>query len=226
MNMTTPQEIVTYLPKEIRESENKQDLISYIIRGYRALKLPQDKQLVDKIIQLDNTTNYSIPDNIKNIQSIEYVHTTNDCEDCYQTTPIYPSEVINDLCSDTKRCTTCGPQYSIVERTLRLPQPGTYRIVYQQLFSDNLEIFDDEDLKNYLASYATFVVTYNRSRRGDASQNLLTFDQGIMNTLYTKARGAVIMRAIKLQDYRLNTQPIKLHYDEFNNRYYSSAATG
>ena len=43
MNYITPEEILTYLPKEVRESESKADLISYIIRGYRRLKLPQDK---------------------------------------------------------------------------------------------------------------------------------------------------------------------------------------
>ena len=43
MNYITPEEVLTHLPNEIRQGESKEELVTYVIRGYQQLDIPQDK---------------------------------------------------------------------------------------------------------------------------------------------------------------------------------------
>lgn len=227
INYTTPEEILTFLPKEIRQSESREDLISYIIRGYRRLKIPQDKDVRQQVLSTTTNTNIEIPDNYKQIISVQYIYPT-DCHtnNCYETKTIYYDGLHSDLCGDKNKCTgNCQLTYSIRDRVLTLPHQGEYLVTYNQLYSDNLLIFDDETLKEYLASWATYQVSYNRARTSDVQSNLLQFDFNIMNALYTKARGEAIMRTIQLANYQLDNKQLNLNYDEFNNRYFSAQPT-
>ena len=129
MNYTTPEEIITYLPKEIRESESKEELLSNIIRGYRRLKLPQSKRYKEDVITI-TTSNYSIPNTYRAIISVELIF---DNDGYYSSKQVYYSGLQNDLCADINICNNCELSYSIIENILRLPQEGMYRIIYEVL---------------------------------------------------------------------------------------------
>lgn len=219
MNYTTPNKVLTRLPKEIRESEDKDELISLIIIGYQELEIPQDKAYVEDIITT-TSHKYSIPDNYKSIVSINMVYTE---EDVTYFTPVYAGNIEQNICSDNRRCRGCEYVYHIKDRVITLPvKEATYEIVYDQLYSDELKIYDDPIIIKYLVSYVNREITYNRARRSDVSQSLLQYDDMVMNSLYTKARGQVLLKAIRKTNYRLALKPINLTYDEFNNRYLSN----
>lgn len=224
MTYTKPEEILTYLPRSIRNSVNEAELISYIIRGYRSLKIPQDKDLRENNIYTE-TTNYKIKDNIKQIHTVHYLHESEDVDRPYVFLPVFPSNTNSELCGDVRMCKDCELTYSIKERTLRLPKPGTYRIVYNQLFSDQLEIFNDEDVKQYLRYYAMHEVLLERVISSDPSAQAFPAVLQSMNALYSKARGAALLQSIKLDDHKLTLRPINLTQDELNHGYYSDQPT-
>jgi hypothetical protein len=222
MNYTTPEEVITFLPNEIRNTESKEDLVTHIIRGYQQLDIPQDKHYTEDLIQLTNSHKYIIPTTYKEIHS---VHTlAKDCQDCLaKTSVVYPTNIRSTYCADKNVCTDCTLRYSMDGNTIILPLQNTsYIITASLLYSDDLKIVNDPVIIQYLSAYATYQIIFNRSLSGDVSQNMLNYMSQEMNFLYTKARGQGIMKSIKFSQQKLNTNLHELSIDEFNNRHYTT----
>ena len=217
MKYITPEEIITYLPRNIRQSENKADLVSHIIRAYKSLEIPQDQNYIEDIIAVDNT-NIPIPEKYDKVIAINYV----EGEHVYA---VYPTSLQSAKCGDVRRCRECDLTYSIINETLRLPKSGTYIIIYNQLFSEQLRIFNDPVLIDYLKWQTIYNILFERALSSDITAQLLTHAQSNAAMLYPKARGSVIMKAIRLKEHTLNLTQINMNIDEFNKRYYTYEST-
>jgi len=218
MNYITPEEVLTHLPNEIRQGESKEELVTYVIRGYQQLDIPQDKDYQQDVVQTTDSHKVTIPANYKYIHSVSLL---DDCPECIaKLQTVYPTNIRSNYCKDDNVCKDCVLRYSIDENILTLPlQYSTYAIYFTSLFSDELKVYNDPTVIAYLASYATYQVVFNRSLTNDISQNMLSYVESQMNFLYQKARGQAVMKSIKLSNQKLNINPTTLTIDEFSNRH-------
>jgi hypothetical protein len=226
MNYISPEEVLTFLPNETRNKESREDLITHIIRGYQQLEINQDKDYQRDIIQITDNSNYVIPDHYKHIHSIHLLDKF--CVECsYEYAIVYPTNIRSNYCKDKNVCTNnCKLKYSIENEILRLPRiNSSYVILHSTLYSDNLKIFNDPVVIEYLKYYVIHEVLLNRSLSNDVSINLLDRVSQQMNALYAKARGQAIMKSIKFSNQKLNTNPHELSIDEFNYRHTTAITT-
>lgn len=214
MKYTTPEEILTYLPNNIRQNSDKNNLITQIVRGYKSLKLPQDKNYQLTTLDTLNSHNVQLPLNLSNLINIWRIDNDHYIE-------LQAKFVNSDLCKKCKQCNDCIESYSLIDNVITLPKLNTtYCLLYNALYSTDLKIYDDEDIKQYLMYYVTYLEIFDRSLASDTSARLLREIEQNMNATYTKARGAAILQNHKLE--KLNLTPINLTIDEFSNRLFTN----
>jgi hypothetical protein len=210
MKYTTPEEVLTYLPNNIRQSSDKNQLITQVIRGYKSLKIPQDKNY--QLVTLDTTTSHStqLPLNLSNLINVWMIQDEKYIE-------LKAKFIKSDLCKKCKQCDDCVLSYSLTESIITLPELNTtYCLLYNALYSTDLKIYDDEDIKNYLMYYVTYQEIFDRALSSDTSARLLGKVEQNMNATYMKARGTALLQNHKLE--KLDLTPINLTIDEFSNR--------
>ena len=222
MNYIEPQQIITRLPRAVRDMVSEQELISHIIVSYRELKLPQDVQYAQEIISSD-TGSELIPDYYKQIKSVELIISCPDLKDCYDTKTVYFTGTHSDLCDDRVKCPgNCQLFYSIKDRTLILPSKNSdYLITYSTLYSDTLKIYEDETLIKYLVANTNYRVLEEKAFSGDINPQLMNQYLQMSEALYSKVRGELIMQTIRKHNHRLDTRPINFRTDELSTRYQS-----
>lgn len=224
MKYITPEKVITYLPNEIRNSNSKEDLVTFIIRGYQSLEIPQDQNNKDILVQLTDNHNYTIPTDVKYIHRVQVMNQQEGCEECITLSPVYPTNINSTYCKDVTLCTECELQYSIIGEQIKLPLLNhSYILTTTSLFSDELQIIEDPTIIEFLKYYAMHEVTLNRSLSNDVSIKLLDRIATQMNFLYTKARGLSILKSITKRSQRLERTTMNI--DEFNNRYTTTAPT-
>lgn len=224
MKYITPEEVITYLPNEIRNNNSKEDLVTFIIRGYQSLEIPQDNDYKNILIQLDSNHNHVIPTDVKHIHRVQLINSTENCDTCTTLIPVYPTNITSTYCKDITVCADCDLKYSLTGDTIKLPLlDRSYLVTTTSLYSDNLQIIEDKTVIEFLKYYAMYEVTLNRSLSGDTTINLLDRIAQQMNFLYTKARGLSIMKKITKRSQQLERTTMNI--DEFNNRHYSAPTT-
>lgn len=212
MMFTNAEEIITLLPKSIRESVPKADLISHIIVGYKQLQIPQDIKYEIKHIHPENHK-YVIDENVTNLISVWMIE-----DDKYK--QIFGNIIDSDLCRKCKQCKSCEDTYSINYNILTLPKKDTgYCLLVTTFESDNLLIFNDPIIKEYLKYWVLSQELLDRSISGDVNINIYGNINQSMNVLYTKASGNALLRNIKLQNYIKDISNLNLTIDEFNYRF-------
>jgi hypothetical protein len=225
MKYTTPGLVMSYLPNEIRNNTAKEDLVTYIIRGYQSLEIYQDNNYKNILIQLENNHNAIIPKDVQHVHRVQLLDIKEGCDTCTSLIPIYPTNITSTYCKDINVCSNnCDLNYSITGEQIKLPVlNSSYLITTTSLYSNELQILDDPTIIEFLKYYAMHEVVLNRSLTNDVSINLLDRISQQMNFLYTKARGMSILKSITKRSQQLERTNYGI--DEFNNRHSSTTST-
>ena len=216
---------MSYLPNEIKNNSAKEDLVTYIIRGYQSLEIFQDNNYKNILIQLGDNHNAVIPTDVKYVHKVQLLNTTEGCDTCTSLIPVYPTNITSTYCKDINVCNAnCDFNYSITEEQIKLPVlHSSYMITTSSLYSDELQILSDPTIIEFLKYYAMHEVMLNRVLTGDTSAQLFDRIAQQMNFLYTKARGMSILKSITKRSQQLERTTYGI--DEFNNRHSTSLTT-
>jgi hypothetical protein len=154
----TPEEILTRLPRKIRQDEQRDDLIDYIINAYKDLEIPQDQDWRIETITLgEGKTSWKIPSRLRTIKSVWF-------QDGDYMIPVYYQGTYSPYCKTCQVCNSCDYVFSIEQNIVRFPfENTTYCIIYNQLYSDECLIVNNRHVINYIIAHVQHKLSYERA---------------------------------------------------------------
>ena len=209
------QSILTKIPKAIRSQTSREELLSYLLEGYRQLIVGFDQE-TQKVIEEFSVKNHKVklPERIKRIRGII---TKEFSEPVY-----YHGLTKSNICPTCQTCMTCEKTFSVENRMVTLSfKEDDICIMYEtEILQDGfIQVYDDPAVRDYLRYYAVYESLLNRSLSGDQISNTMYQDiKTSMNVTYAKAQGAIILRNKQLE--RLDRDILNYNIDEFSYRHY------
>jgi len=214
------QSVLPRIPKAIRQYETREELISYMLTGYRELITGFDQE-TKKVVEDFTVKNHKLklPERVKRIRGIMTKEHGNRV--------YYDGLTDSYLCPTCKKCNTCELTFTNNDHLLTFSfKEDEVCILYEtEIKKDGyIQIYNDESVKSYLMYYAVFMSLLNRSLSGDQISNSMYQEaKQMMNVLYTKAHGAIILRTKALN--RLDSDFLNFNIDEFSHRHYFVEST-